>query len=381
MEWDVHDSDDENLPENKWYKESKEDVNDDEFDPCLEIVISKEEYEEWCKPWRNSLIVNDHVYHERTNKETTEDMIPKSNFGLWMLVRRNKIFKGKNQSLQISEKSRSITKGSQFASLMEISDALEGDAAIVQKDTDVERELVNKEIVRVSEPKKSIKDRNSAASRNGPNKPKQASKGPSLTHNIEQATKDLKIPSEPQRPKGLSLDEKERLRENEIIILLNMKNLQSSGINGLDNNTMQIWNPSTKAIEVVMKQQSKQFVVVHSSDPPDLAMVGQISTITSMQITELKLSVDSLEKERDFYFAKLRDIEILCRIPEIENSPVVAAIQKILYATDDDGTAVAEAQAMLSGGQKEVGQLSPIAETSEEKSSSKTQKRKNVVKP
>lgn len=42
-----------------------------------------------------------------------------------------------------------------------------------------------------------------------------------------------------------------------------------------------------------------------------------------MQITELKLSVDSLEKERDFYFAKLRDIEILCQCPEIENSTVL----------------------------------------------------------
>ncbi|XP_057449562.1 microtubule-associated protein RP/EB family member 1C [Lotus japonicus] len=96
------------------------------------------------------------------------------------------------------------------------------------------------------------------------------------------------------------------------------------------------------------------------------------------QITELKLSIDSLEKERDFYFAKLRDIEILCQIPEIENSPVVAAMQKILYATDDDGTAVAEAQAMLSAAHEEVERLSPIAEVSEEKSSSETHKRKSI---
>lgn len=41
-----------------------------------------------------------------------------------------------------------------------------------------------------------------------------------------------------------------------------------------------------------------------------------------MQITELKLSIDSLEKERDFYFSKLREIEILCQYPEIEKLPV-----------------------------------------------------------
>lgn len=106
---------------------------------------------------------------------------------------------------------------------------------------------------------------------------------------------------------------------------------------------------------------------------------GNPAPVYEEKITELKLSIDSLEKERDFYFAKLRDIEILCQTPEIEHSPIVAAIQKILYATDDNGTAVAEAQAMISVGRKEIEGLSPIAEVSEEKSSSETHKRKNIA--
>ncbi|KAG8092141.1 hypothetical protein GUJ93_ZPchr0012g21627 [Zizania palustris] len=69
------------------------------------------------------------------------------------------------------------------------------------------------------------------------------------------------------------------------------------------------------------------------------------------QITELKLLVDSLEKERDFYFSKLRDVEILCERPEIENLPVVNAIRKILYAMEDDPSTA----------------LSPILEASEER--------------
>ncbi|KAH7444699.1 hypothetical protein KP509_02G088600 [Ceratopteris richardii] len=65
------------------------------------------------------------------------------------------------------------------------------------------------------------------------------------------------------------------------------------------------------------------------------------------QVTELKLSIDSLEKERDFYFTKLRDIEILCQDPDLEHVPVVAAIQRILYAVDDNPQLIEEAQAML----------------------------------
>lgn len=49
---------------------------------------------------------------------------------------------------------------------------------------------------------------------------------------------------------------------------------------------------------------------------------------------ELKLTVDGLEKERDFYFGKLRDIELICQEPESENHPILSKIMDILYATE-----------------------------------------------
>ncbi|KAJ7532567.1 hypothetical protein O6H91_13G009700 [Diphasiastrum complanatum] len=82
---------------------------------------------------------------------------------------------------------------------------------------------------------------------------------------------------------------------------------------------------------------------------PTVSSAHDVSQIQAFQeqITELKLSVDSLEKERDFYFAKLRDIEILCQSPELQTMPVIMAMQKILYAADDSPSVIAEAQAMI----------------------------------
>ncbi|KAK9080460.1 hypothetical protein SSX86_000218 [Deinandra increscens subsp. villosa] len=70
----------------------------------------------------------------------------------------------------------------------------------------------------------------------------------------------------------------------------------------------------------------------------------------SNEITELKISVDLLEKERDYYFAKLRDIEILCQAPELEHIPMVVAVKKVLYAADEE-SALAEAQLIVSASQ------------------------------
>jgi RP/EB family microtubule-associated protein len=51
------------------------------------------------------------------------------------------------------------------------------------------------------------------------------------------------------------------------------------------------------------------------------------------EANEIKTTLDGLEKERDFYFGKLRDIEVLCQEYEAEDLPVVKKILEILYAT------------------------------------------------
>ena len=57
----------------------------------------------------------------------------------------------------------------------------------------------------------------------------------------------------------------------------------------------------------------------------------------TQKIAKLRLAVEGLEKERDFYFAKLREIEVMCQ----EEAPVEAGtlkekILEILYKTDDE---------------------------------------------
>lgn len=60
------------------------------------------------------------------------------------------------------------------------------------------------------------------------------------------------------------------------------------------------------------------------------------------EVVDLKITVDGLETERDFYFQKLRDIEILCQALEENPDPnmtvpkFVEDVQRILYAKEED---------------------------------------------
>lgn len=65
---------------------------------------------------------------------------------------------------------------------------------------------------------------------------------------------------------------------------------------------------------------------------------AQKKKITELEgeVAELKLTSDTLEKERDFYFGKLRDIEVLLQAYQDQEIPVVDMVLKILYATEDE---------------------------------------------
>ncbi|CAB1329467.1 unnamed protein product [Coregonus sp. 'balchen'] len=53
------------------------------------------------------------------------------------------------------------------------------------------------------------------------------------------------------------------------------------------------------------------------------------------EVNILKSTIQDMEKERDFYFGKLRNIELICQEKEGEGDPTLQRIVDILYATDE----------------------------------------------
>ncbi|XP_046425843.1 microtubule-associated protein RP/EB family member 3 isoform X5 [Neodiprion virginianus] len=87
--------------------------------------------------------------------------------------------------------------------------------------------------------------------------------------------------------------------------------------------------PVGKAMPKVQRPAPKLAAVGNRGDS------GKIEEL-SAQLMELKLTVDGLEKERDFYFGKLRDIEVMCQDCDNGEPPqIVQKILDVLYATED----------------------------------------------
>jgi RP/EB family microtubule-associated protein len=104
--------------------------------------------------------------------------------------------------------------------------------------------------------------------------------------------------------------------------------------------------PKTAAVTTTKKSASAAVLPVSTTvKPPDnsklITLNAEIEELkianenSSQAFSDLRLDMDGLEKERDFYFDKLRDIEII--LQDIDDSgkgsELTAAVFKILYAT------------------------------------------------
>jgi microtubule-associated protein, RP/EB family len=82
-----------------------------------------------------------------------------------------------------------------------------------------------------------------------------------------------------------------------------------------------------------------------------LAATGGVSSALKQENESLKEAIAGLEKERDFYFSKLRDIELLLQTAvendaelEKDENGLVKNIQAILYSTEEGFEIPAEAE-------------------------------------
>eukprot|EP01119_Soliformovum_irregulare_P001827 TRINITY_DN11637_c0_g1_i1.p1 TRINITY_DN11637_c0_g1~~TRINITY_DN11637_c0_g1_i1.p1 ORF type:complete len:277 (+),score=56.19 TRINITY_DN11637_c0_g1_i1:38-832(+) len=95
--------------------------------------------------------------------------------------------------------------------------------------------------------------------------------------------------------------------------------------------------PSKASTVTPTKAPAKQASASSASAPADNSKLQE----AAQQIAELKLTIDGIEKERDFYFEKLRAIEIRCLDRPDQEDPFVKDLLKIMYATEDGDAAAA----------------------------------------
>ncbi|CAD7700612.1 unnamed protein product [Ostreobium quekettii] len=61
----------------------------------------------------------------------------------------------------------------------------------------------------------------------------------------------------------------------------------------------------------------------------------EIKELTA-QVNELRLQAEESLREREFYYGKLREIEILCQTPNISDNPMIKVVEQVLYAPNEE---------------------------------------------
>ncbi|KAK6624553.1 hypothetical protein RUM44_011412 [Polyplax serrata] len=94
--------------------------------------------------------------------------------------------------------------------------------------------------------------------------------------------------------------------------------------------------PVGKPMSAVKPQANNRSICQRTQIPNQRGDAGRVEELNT-QIAELRMAVEGLEKERDFYFGKLRDIEVMCQDEDKDDQkpPIIDKILEVLYATED----------------------------------------------
>ena len=72
----------------------------------------------------------------------------------------------------------------------------------------------------------------------------------------------------------------------------------------------------------------------HNNTRKNAEVAAAAAAAMREDLASLRLEVEKAEREREFYFEKLQDIEFICQRPEFENEVLAKCIEKILYLTE-----------------------------------------------
>jgi microtubule-associated protein, RP/EB family len=102
---------------------------------------------------------------------------------------------------------------------------------------------------------------------------------------------------------------------------------------GATQNTVTVDTPPPVPPRTAVKKFDDAHDLIHLTS--EIAVLNSVREDNERAFNELRLEMDGLEKERDFYFDKLRDIEIILQDSEDlgNGTEVTAAVFKVLYAT------------------------------------------------
>jgi len=102
-------------------------------------------------------------------------------------------------------------------------------------------------------------------------------------------------------------------------------------------------SPVAKPVAAVSKPAAQAIAVAAKVPGGGADRSGELDDLNS-KLSKLRLTIEGLEKERNFYFGKLRQIEILAQQDETKDTETKQAVLKILYHTDDEDFASPNAE-------------------------------------